>query len=58
MLNCRSYAVKEHVGMFKLTDKYDIFDGDTGAQVGVAVEEIPVWKMLLRLVVNKQLLPT
>lgn len=58
MFDRRSYAVKEHVGVFKLTDKYDIFDGETGAKLGCAVEEIGTLKMLLRLVVNKQLLPT
>ena len=58
MFDRRSYAVKEHVGVFKLTDKYDIFDGETGTKLGCAVEEIGTLKMLLRLVVNKQLLPT
>ncbi|MBA4019381.1 MAG: oxidoreductase [Pirellula sp.] len=58
MFDRRSYAVKEHVGVFKLTDKYDIFDGETGTKLGCAVENVGVVKMLLRLVVNKQLLPT
>lgn len=58
MFDRRSYAVKEHVGVFKLTDKYDIFDGNDGTKLGCAIEEIGTLKMLLRLVVNKQLLPT
>lgn len=58
MFDRRSYAVKEHVGVFKLTDKYDIFDGETGTKLGCAVEEISTLKMLLRLIVNKQFLPT
>lgn len=58
MFDRRSYAVKEHVGVFKLTDKYDIFDGETGTKLGCAVEEIGTLKMLLRLIVNKQFLPT
>lgn len=58
MFDRRSYAVKEHVGVFKLTDKYDLFDGETGTKLGCAVEEIGTLKMLLRLIVNKQFLPT
>ena len=58
MFDRRSYAVKEHVGMLKLTDRYDIFDAESGEQIGVALEEIGVVKQLLRLFINKMLLPT
>ena len=34
-----SYLIREHVGMLKLTDTYDIMDGATGAQLAVAKEK-------------------
>jgi uncharacterized protein YxjI len=58
MFDRRSYAVKEHVGIMKLTDTYDIFDAETGEQIGIAKEEIGIVKQLLRLLINKKLLPT
>jgi uncharacterized protein YxjI len=58
MFDLRAYLVKERVGLLKLCDTYDIFDPDTGEQVGVAKEEIPGWAKLARLIVNKRLLPT
>lgn len=58
MFQYRSYAVKEHVGVFKLTDHFDIFDAETGRQVGVATEQIGPLVTALRLVINKLLMPT
>lgn len=58
MLDRRQYAVKEHVGLFKLCDTFDIFDGETGEQLGCALEEISTFTKLMRLLVNKKLLPT
>ncbi|MCE9603789.1 MAG: oxidoreductase [Planctomycetia bacterium] len=60
MFHCRSYAVKEHVGVFKLTDHFDIFDADTGRQVGVATENIGGLARAFRFLLNKQkrFLPT
>ena len=58
MLDRQKYLVKEHVGMFKLSDTYDIFDAETKQKIGVAREEIPAWAKWLRLLVNKKLLPT
>ena len=46
------------VGLLKLTDTYDIFDPATNAQVAIAREEIPAFMKILRLLVNKQFLPT
>jgi hypothetical protein len=40
MLQLSQYLIKEHVGMFKLTDAFDIFDPATGAKVGIARENI------------------
>lgn len=58
MFDRRSYIVKEHVGLLKLVDRYDIFDGESGELLGTASEEIGIIRQLLRLVVNKQALPT
>lgn len=58
MLNLRTYLIKERVAFAKLTDVYDIFDPDTGHQVGTAKEEPAPWAKWLRLIVNKQLMPT
>jgi uncharacterized protein YxjI len=58
MLNLKTYLVKEHAGLFKLVDTYDIFDAATGQQVATAHEEVPGWVHALRLLVNKRLLPT
>lgn len=58
MLDRTKYLVKEHVGMLKLVDAYDIFDAESGEKLGVAKEEINTFFQLLRLIVNKQLMPT
>lgn len=58
MFHLRTYLVKERVGWGRLTDVYDLFDAESNAKVGEAVEEIPTWSKLARLVVNKRLLPT
>jgi uncharacterized protein YxjI len=58
MLSLRQFVVKERVAFVKLTDIYDIFDPQTGGQVGQAMERIHPVMALLRLLVNKQLLPT
>ncbi|BBM83389.1 phospholipid scramblase-related protein [Candidatus Uabimicrobium amorphum] len=58
MLNKKQYFVREHVGMFKLSNAYDILDPDTQQQLGIAKEEISGGLHFLRFFVNKQLLPT
>ena len=58
MLNLTAYLVKEHVAFMKLADTYDIFDPETGEQVGVAKEEPSGLVTFLRFFVNKALLPT
>lgn len=58
MLSLRQFVVKERVAMLKLTDTYDIFDPQTGQQVGQAVERIHPLLAALRMIVNKQLLPS
>lgn len=58
MLDLDQYIVKEHVGLFKLSDTYDIIDPATGRKVGLAQEKVPGWMHVLRLLINKQMLPT
>ncbi len=58
LLQHHTYLVKEHVGLLKLTDTYDILDPASGQPLGVAREEPPMWAKLLRLAVNKSTLPT
>lgn len=54
----RRYLVKEHVAFVKLTDTYDIFDPETGTQIGIAKEEPSALAKYGRLLVKKALLPT
>lgn len=58
MLDRKTFLVKEHAGILKLTDTYDILDPVTGAQIGTATENISGLMKTLRLLVNKRLLPT
>ncbi|MFN7140626.1 MAG: phospholipid scramblase-related protein [Limisphaerales bacterium] len=58
LLNRQTYFVKEQVGLLKLTDTYEILDPETQVRIGIAKEEPPGWAKLLRLLVNKQMLPT
>lgn len=58
LLDRRQYLVKERVAFVKLTDTYDIFDPESGQQIGVAREEPPAWAKYGRLLVQKQIMPT
>jgi uncharacterized protein YxjI len=58
LLDRRVFLVKEQVAFLKLTDKYDIFDPESGEQIGLAREEISSWVKAFRLLINKRLLPT
>ena len=58
MLDRRTFLVKERVGFLKFADVYDLFDPATGAQLGTASEKVSTLMKLLRLVVNKRMLPT
>lgn len=57
-LDLREFVVKEHIGLLKLTDTYDIFDAQSQQQVALARETISGVMKVLRLLVNKQMLPT
>ena len=57
LLEQKIWIVKERVAFAKLTDIYDIFLAG-GQQIGIAKEEPPEWAKWLRLLINKQLMPT
>src|SRR5262249_39101964 len=58
MLHLRTFFVKEQVAFLKLADTYDIFNPETGEQVGVAKEEPGTFIKVMKLFINKKLLPT
>jgi uncharacterized protein YxjI len=58
LLDRNTFFVKERVAFAKLTDTYDLLDPATQQPVGIAREEPPGWAKWLRLVINKQLMPT
>ncbi len=58
MFDQQQYVVAERVGMMKMTDAFDILDPETGNKLGVAQEKVSAMVQLLRLIVNKQMLPT
>lgn len=58
LLDRTTFFVKERVAVLKLTDTFDILDPAAGQTIGVAKEEPPGWAKWLRLLVNKQMLPT
>jgi uncharacterized protein YxjI len=53
-----TYVVKERIGFLKLGDIYDIYEGESGRQVAIAMEKPGLLLHALRLVVNKTFLPT
>jgi uncharacterized protein YxjI len=58
MLNRAQYFIREHTGLLKLSDVYDILDPDSKAKIGEAREEISGLVKFLRLLINKSLMPT
>lgn len=58
MLDRNKFFVKEHVGLFKMTDTYDIMDPETNEKIGCAKETPGTLTLILRFFINKQLLPT
>ncbi len=53
-----TYLVREHVGILKLRDVYDIFDPGTGQQIAVAQEKKSTLTALMGFFINKRMLPT
>ena len=58
MFDRQSWFIREHVGLLKLADTYDILDPQTHAQLGVAKEEPSMFLQLLGLVMERGMLPT
>ena len=58
MLNRNTFFIREHVGFMKLSDTYDILDPETQTQLGIAREKPGMLIHILRLLINKQALPT
>ncbi len=58
ILDRSTFFIKEHVGMMKLVDRYDIHDPDTDEKIGFVEEQPGQLVTYLRLLVNKQLMPT
>jgi uncharacterized protein YxjI len=58
LLDRRTYVVKERVGFMKLVSVYDLLDADSGAPIGVAMEEPPGLIKYLRLFMNNHWFPT
>ncbi|HBE80931.1 MAG TPA: oxidoreductase [Firmicutes bacterium] len=57
LLDKKTFLIKEQIDFLKLAGTYDIFDPETGRQIGVAKEEPGALIKLLRLLVYKVLLP-
>ena len=58
MLTRHNYFIREHVGLLKLSDTYDIIDPENQQLIGFAKEQVPFWAVLLRISIQKTLLPT
>lgn len=58
MLNRNQYFIREHAGLLKLSDVYDILDPVSQAKIGEAREEISGLVKFLRLLIDKSLMPT
>ncbi len=57
MLDKRTYFVREHVGFMKLHEAYDILDPETGEVIAEAREEASPFRKILKLFMNKTMLP-
>lgn len=58
MLDRSVYLVKEHVGLLKFSNTYDIFDPETKEQIGIAQEKPGSLIFALQFLIDKKLLPT
>ena len=57
MFDRRTFFIREHVGMMKLKNTYDILDPENQAPLGIAKETTPGWVIALRFLINKGMLP-
>lgn len=51
-----TFLVREHVGMFKLHEAYDILTPD-GQTMGTAIERVSTMRQILKLILDKNMLP-
>ena len=58
MLDRKSFFIREHTGLLKLTDTYDILDPETQDQIGLAREEVSGLVKAMRLLISKRLMST
>ncbi len=58
MLNRKTYFIRERVGFLKFSDTYDILDPVSGEALGIAREKPGAFILILRLLINKSMLPT
>ena len=58
MLSRKTFFIREHVGLMKLSNTYDILDPEGQGQLGIAQERPGGFVLGLRLLVSKQHLPT
>ena len=58
MLNRKTYFIREHAGVLKLANTYDILDPETQDQIGVAKEKPGALMHVLRFIWDKEKLPT
>jgi len=56
-LDLRQFIVREHVGLLKLADVFDILDPATGKPVALAKETPGGFVLAFRFVINKRILP-
>jgi uncharacterized protein YxjI len=57
MFDRRTFFIREHVGMLKLKNTYDILNPENQASLGIAKEITPGWVIALRLLLSKSMLP-
>lgn len=58
MLDRKTFLIKERVAVLRLVGIYDILDPNSGEALGTAMENISAFMKVLRLVVDKRILPT
>lgn len=51
-----NYFIDEKVGFFKFSNAYKVFD-EHGEQIGTIQQQVPGWHKVLRMVLNKAMLP-
>lgn len=57
MFDRRAFFIREHVGVMKIKDTYDILDPENQQPLGIAKETTAGWILALRFLLNKSMLP-